>query len=59
VQGPGVAEGGVIVTVGTVGQLLAAVAVDAASARAPKVMRGAGYGPRVFAVLIQLMAVGE
>jgi hypothetical protein len=42
VQGPGVTEGGMIVTVGSVGQLLAAVSADAASARAPRVMRGAG-----------------
>lgn len=44
VQGPGVIEGGIIVTGGTVGQSAAAVATVAedASARTPKVMRGAG-----------------
>lgn len=42
VRGPGVTEGGMIVTVSTVGQLLGTVATDAASALTPKVMRGAG-----------------
>jgi hypothetical protein len=46
VQGPGVIEGGMIVTVGSVGQLLAAVSADAASARAPKGDEGSWVGSK-------------